>query len=68
MIASTSMRVSETTLQSMRLAASEIAIARNQWIESDDQRLLALIEYWDTTKDAYIPRDQRKEPVNVTSN
>lgn len=68
MIASTSMRVSESTLQAMRLAASELAIARNQWIESDDQRLLALIEYWDMTKDGYISRLQNKGITNVTNN
>ena len=65
MVGSTSMRVSEATLQAMRLAASEIAIARNQWIESDDQRLLTLVEYWDATKDAYIANEQVKKVNHI---
>jgi hypothetical protein len=54
----------------MRLAASEIAIARNQWIESDDQRVLALVEHWDATKAAYTSgkQTQAKEIAHAANN
>lgn len=47
---STSIRVSEETIKQMRLAASEIALTTRQWLQSDDQRIQALVEHWQRTK------------------
>lgn len=49
---STSIRVSEETIIAMRLAASEIALTTRQWLQSDDQRIQALVEYWRRTKES----------------
>jgi hypothetical protein len=43
-------RVSRETIEAMRLAASEIAVVKRQWLNSDEQRLAALVEYWQRTK------------------
>lgn len=43
-------RVSEHTIEALRLATSEIATTNQQWMRSDDERIRALIDHWKRTK------------------
>ncbi len=60
---STSIRVSEETIIAMRLAASELALTTRQWLQSDDQRIQALVEYWQRTKESAEEEKEEKVPV-----
>lgn len=63
---STSIRVSEATINAMRLAASEIAVVTRQWLQSDDQRIQALVEHWERTKPSEDTAGiEKKEKVGV---
>ena len=57
---STSIRVSEETIIAMRLAASELALTTRQWLQSDDQRIQALVEYWQRTKESAEAEKEEK--------
>lgn len=47
---STGIRVNRTTLESMRIAATELAAAHSLFLSSDDERINALVDHWNLTK------------------
>ena len=51
----TMIRASVATLQALRMAAMEIALARQELYASDNERIMALIDHWQRTKPAAAP-------------
>lgn len=51
----TMIRASVATLQALRMAAMEMALARQELYASDNERIMALIDHWQRTKPAGTP-------------
>lgn len=46
----TMIRASVATLRALRMAAMEVALARQELFSNDDERIMALIDHWQRTK------------------
>jgi hypothetical protein len=47
---STTIRTTQATVEALRLATSELAVATRRPLTSDDERIRALIDHWERTK------------------
>lgn len=52
---STSIRVNQSTVAELRLAGAELAVALREPINSDDERIMALVDYFHRTKTITSP-------------
>lgn len=46
----TMIRASVATLRALRMAAMEVALARQELFSNDDERIMALVDHWQRTK------------------
>ena len=54
----TTLRANTSTVKKLRLSAMEIAIHNGLVFNSDDERISALVEYWNKTKRHFLPAVQ----------
>lgn len=54
----TTLRANTSTVKKLRLSAMEIAIHNGLVFSSDDERISALVEYWNNTKRHFLPAVQ----------
>ncbi len=60
----TMIRAQQDTLRALRMAAMELAITRQEIFASDDERIRALVDYWNRTKPVVFVTETGVQPAS----
>ncbi len=57
-------RAKESTVNALRMASMELAISRQQFFGTDDERIAALVDHWEQTKPVVIFTETGVQPAS----